>query len=291
MICITGASGTLGSEIVRQLQADGIRFRASYASSRQADAARARGIESVQADYRRPETLHAALRGCSRLFLLGPNLSDQTHLEANVVEAARTAGVGHIVKQSVMGATDDAFSLAQVHRPVEKAIAASGLAWTFLRPNSFMQNIVTYMGRTIATDGLFYSATGQAAISHIDVRDIAAVAVRVLTEPGHEGEAYTLTGPEALSYDDLASELSRVLNRTVGHVSLPPEDLAQAMRADGMTEPIVARMLDLERYYREGRASIVTGDVRKITGHEPRPFLQYAYEHARLLSPAQEHAR
>ncbi len=176
-----------------------------------------------------------------------------TQFELNAVEAAQAAGVRHIVKLSVTGAAEESYSLAKVHRPVEKAIELSGLAWTFLRPNSFMQNAVTYMGATIKAESTFYSASDQARISHVDVRDVAAVAVQALTESNHEGKAYTLTGPEALSYDELASELSKVLGRPISHVSLPPSDLKQGMLAKGMPAELADRMLDLERYFREDR--------------------------------------
>ncbi len=186
MICVTGASGTLSSEVIRQLESSKAPFRGAYFSNKKAEAARARGIEAVIVDYNRPGTLRAAFQGCDKLFLLGPNALNQTELERNAVEAAKAAGVRHIVKQSVMGADEESYSLAKVHRPVEKAIESSGLAWTFLRPNSFMQNVLTFMGKTIRTEAAFYSASGQAQISHVDVRDIAAVAVKVLTGPDYE---------------------------------------------------------------------------------------------------------
>jgi uncharacterized protein YbjT (DUF2867 family) len=179
------------------------------------------------------------------LFLLGPNALNQTQLELNAVEAAKAAGVRHIVKQSVMGADDEAFALAKVHRPVEKAIETSGLAWTFLRPNSFMQNVVTFMSDTIKAEAAFYSASSEAKISHVDVRDVAAIAVKALTESNHEGKVHTLTGPEALTYDELASELSKVLGRSISHISLSPSDLKIGMLSAGMPEEIADRMLDL----------------------------------------------
>ena len=151
-----------------------------------AQIARARGIEAATIDYNHPATLRAAFHGCDAVFLLGPNALNQTELELNAVDAARAAGVRHIVKQSVMGAAEEAYSLAKVHRPVEKAIERSGMVWTFLRPNSFMQNAVTFMAPTIKAESAFYSASGQARISHIDVRDIAAVAVAALVAAGHE---------------------------------------------------------------------------------------------------------
>jgi uncharacterized protein YbjT (DUF2867 family) len=275
MICITGASGTLSSEVIRQLETKAP-FRAAYFSAAAAEAALARGIEAVTIDYNRPETLRAAFEGCNQVFLLGPNALNQSELELNAVEAATAVGVRHIVKQSAMGAGEEAYSLAKIHRPVERAIESSGMVWTFLRPNSFMQNAVTFMSKTIQTEGAFYSASGDAKISHVDVRDIAAVAVRALTEPHHDGKVYTLTGPDALSYDELASELSKVLGRSISHVSLSPSDLKLGMLAEGMPEAIAFRMLDLERYFREGRANDITHDIHDVTGREPISFAKYA---------------
>ena len=282
MICVTGASGTLSSEVIRQLEAQDIPFRAAYFSGRSAEIARVRGIEAVVIDYNHPVTLREAFRSCDTLFLLGPNALNQTELELNAVDAARASGVRHIVKQSVMGAAEEAYSLANIHRPVEKAIERSGMAWTFLRPNSFMQNAVTFMAPTIRAESAFYSASGQARISHIDVRDIAAVAVAALTAPGHEEAIYTLSGPEALTYDEMADELSKGLGRVIRHVSLSPADLRAGMLAEGMPEAIADRMLDLERYFREDRASTLTDDVKRVTGRAPRRFADYVRDTAAM---------
>jgi uncharacterized protein YbjT (DUF2867 family) len=286
MILITGAGGTVGSEVIKQLASADIPFRATYFSNAKADAARANGIEAVLIDYNRPDTLRAALQGSDRLFLLGPSAPNQTQLELNAVAAAKAAGVRHIVKLSVLGADEEQFVIARIHRPVEKAIEASGLAWTFLRPNGFMQNIVTYMGDTIRTEGAFYTASGEAKISHVDVRDLAAVAVRALTEPGHERKTYALTGPEALTYDEIAAVLSKVLGRPIRHVSLSPSDLKSGMLAAGSPEWYADMLLDLERYYREQGASRVTSDIKQVTGFEPRRFEQYARDHSPALQPA-----
>ena len=280
MICITGAGGTVGSEVLKQIESTDARFRVAYFSERKADRARAIGIDAVVIDYSRPDTLEEAFGGCDRLFLLGPNVLDQTRLELNAVEAAKAGGVHHIVKQSVMAAEEDSYSLAKVHRPVERAIESSGLAWTFLRPNSFMQNVVTFMSETIRTEGAFYSASENAKISHVDVRDIAAVAIHALTGGNHEGRAYTLTGPEAFTYEEIASELSAALGRTITHVSLPPSDLKQGMLAGGMPEELADRMLDLERYFREGRASSISDDITLVTGNNPRGFRNFLRETA-----------
>ena len=280
MICITGAGGTVGSEVLRQLESTDARFRVAYFSKGKADRARAIGMDAVVIDYNRPDTLKEAFGGCDRLFLLGPNDVDQTELELNAVEAAKASSVRHIVKQSVMGAEEDSYSLAKVHRPVERAIEGSGLAWTFLRPNSFMQNVVTFMSETIRAEGAFYSASGIAKISHVDVRDIAAVAIHALTGGNHEGRAYTLTGPEAFTYEEIAGEMSAALGRTITHVSLPPSDMKQGMLAGGMPEELADRMLDLERYFREDRASGISDDIKRVTEDDPRSFRDFLRETA-----------
>ncbi len=287
MICVTGAGGTVGGEIIKQLESAKATFRAAYFSTEKAEAARGRAIDAVILDYNRPESLRAAFQGCDQLFLLGPNVLNQSELERNAVEAAREAGVRHIVKQSAMGAGEESYSLAKVHRPGEKAIESSGLAWTFLRPNSFMQNVTTFMGKTIKAEGAFYSASGDAKVSHVDVRDIAAVVVKSLTESSHEGNAYTLTGPEALTYDELASELTKVLGRSISHINLSPLDLKNGMLAEGMPEELADRMLDLERYFREGQASRITNDINQVTGRDPRRFAQFARDCASALQSAQ----
>lgn len=283
MICVTGAGGTVGSEVIEQLSSANTPLRAAYFSPEKAHAARARGMDAVIIDYDRAETLRAAFRGCDKLFLLGPNALNQTQLELNAVDAAQAAGVRHIVKQSVLGADEEAFALAKVHRPIEKSIESSGIAWTFIRPNSFMQNVVTFMADTIKAESAFYSASGHAKISHVDVRDIAAVAVKALTEPGHESMAYTLTGPEALTYDELASDLSKVLGRKITHVSLAPPDMKNGMLAQGMSEQLADRMLDLERYYRDDEVNQITNDIKQVTGRDPRRFAQYAHDCAAFL--------
>ncbi|MCI0587479.1 MAG: SDR family oxidoreductase [Planctomycetes bacterium] len=275
----------VGGEVLRQLQSARVPFRAAYFSKGKAEAARARDIEAVLLDYGRRETLEAAFKGCDVLFLLGPTDPNQTRLELNAVEAAKEAGLRRIVKLSVLGADEEAFGFARVHRPVEKAIESSGLAWTFLRPNSFMQDVERFRGGTIRAEGAFHTASGDARISHVDVRDIAAVAVKALTGPGHERKAYTLTGPEALTNDDLAGELTRALGRPIRHVRISPADMRAGMLAEGMAEPIVDMLIDLERYYREDGASRVANDIRQVTGRDAGRFASYARECAPLLQP------
>jgi uncharacterized protein YbjT (DUF2867 family) len=143
-----------------------------------------------------------------------------------------------------------------------------------------MQNAVTFMGETIRAEGAFYSASGEAKVSHVDVRDIASVAVKVLTGENHDGKAYSLSGPEALAYDELAGELSKALGRPISHINLSPSDLKGGMLAAGMPEAIADRLLDLERFFREDGASLITDDIKQVTGQEPRRYADYIRETA-----------
>ena len=276
MILVTGASGTVGSEVVKALGGRSARVRAGYRTRPQNVPA---GVESVKLDYERPETIRPALQGVDTLFLL----SNTVDPERKVVDEAKRAGVKRIVKLSVIGAAEEGFTFARWHRAVEKYIEASGLGWTFLRPNGFMQNVVTYMGETIRSQSAIYSPAGNAAASHVDARDVGAVGARVLTDKGHEGKAYELTGPAALTYGQIAEILSRVLGRTIGYVPISPEQYRQAAVAAGTPEGYANALVDLNRYYLEGKASVVTPAVRQLTGRDPIPFEQFARDYADKL--------
>jgi uncharacterized protein YbjT (DUF2867 family) len=276
MILVTGASGTVGSEVVKALAGRSARVRAGYRTRPPNVPA---GVESVQLDYERPESIRPALQGVDTLFLLSSTVDP----ERKVVDEAKRAGVERIVKLSVMRAAEEGFTFARWHRAVEKHIEASGLAWTFLRPNGFMQNVVNYMGETIRSQSTIYSPAGTAAASHVDARDIGAAGARVLTEKAHDGKAYELTGPAALTYGEIAEILSRALGRTIRYVPISPEQYRQAAVAAGTPEGYADALVDLNRYYLEGKAAGVTPAVRQLTGRDPIPFEQFARDHADKL--------
>lgn len=280
MILVTGAGGTVGSEVVSQLQSAGAKFRAAYHSPDKARAAKAKGIDAVVIDYNKPETLRDALHGADKLFLLSAGGDVQIEQETRAIEAAKAAGVKHIVKLSVWGAESEAFSFAKIHRAAEKAIEKSGLAWTFLRPNGFMQNMENYNAATIKGQGAFYGGIGSTKVSHVHVKDIAAVAVKALTEPGHENKAYSLSGPEALSYDEIAQKISKAAGRDVKYVDLPDDQLRGGMLGAGVPAQYADALIDLNHYYRRNSASRVTDDVKRVTGRAPISFEQYAKESA-----------
>ena len=280
MILVTGAGGTVGSELVKALSAAGAKFRAAYNSPAKVELARRNGLDAVAIDYAKPETVAAALAGADHLFLLGAGAVGQAEAEIGVVRAAKQAGVKHVVKLSVWGADGEAFSFAKVHRPVERDIEASGLGWTFLRPNGFMQNLPNFFAATIKSQGAFYLPSRDCRISHVDVRDIAAVAVKALTEPGHEGKIYTLSGPEGLTYSQIASKLSAAIGKPVNYVDVPDTDFKKGAMAGGMPEAYADAMLSLFHYYEGDNASRITQDVERVAGRKPCTFYQFARDHA-----------
>ncbi len=221
-ILVTGATGTVGSFLVRKLGAAGVPARALVRSREKAEAVERLGLEAVVGDLDKPETLAPALAGIERVFLLSAPEERQAELQNNLVHAARDAGVRHIVKLSAIGVGGelDAISLGRIHRETEEEIERAGLAHTHLRPNGFMQNSFMFAA-TIKAQGTFYAPFGEAKVSYVDARDVAAVAFHALTADGHEGKAYEITGPQALSYHDMARELSSVLGREVKYVEVP----------------------------------------------------------------------
>jgi len=274
MILVTGASGNIGTELLRELSKRGEKFRAAYTSKEKAEKARTAAVDPVVVDFARPESLASALAGVDRLFLLSANPPS----ESAVVGAAKAAGVGRIVKLSVFDAPVESFGFGKAHRAVEKEIEASGIDYTFLRPNGFMQNLANQQAASIKAQGAFYFPAADTRISHVDVRDIARVAAAVLTGSGHAGKGYELTGPEALTYGDMAAALTRVLGKPVSYVAISDDDFRKAMAPSGMPAPVIDGLVDLFAFYKRGVAARISPDIEKVTGRKATSFEQYARE-------------
>jgi uncharacterized protein YbjT (DUF2867 family) len=276
MILVTGATGNVGSELVKELSRRGEKLRAACTSPEKAEKARTASVETVVVDFAKPDSLAPALAGIDRLFLLSPNPAS----EPPVVRAAKAAGVRHVVKLSVYDAPAEKFVFGRMHRAVEKEIEASAMDFTFLRPNGFFQNLANQQAAAIKGQGAFYFPAADTRISHVDVRDIARVAAAVLTGSGHAGKAYELTGPEALTYGEMAATLSRVLGRPVSYVAISDDDFRKALAANGMPAPYVEGLVDLFSFYRSGSASRVSRDIETVTGRGATSFEDLARETA-----------
>jgi uncharacterized protein YbjT (DUF2867 family) len=278
MILITGATGTLGGEVVRQLSAKGIDFRAAVHSISKASEISALGGEVVEIDSIDQDTLEEAFKDIEKLFLLTPLSPLAIEMTVNLVDAAKKSGVKHIVKQSGLGADDKAATLlGSFHRRAEKIVEDSGISCTFLRPNSFMQN---FLGRPIKSEGKFFLPCGAGKISYVDVRDIAAVAVAALTQNEHEGKIYYITGPEALSHYEIADIFSNVLGRKVMYVDVPPVDVRQGMASSGISEWLIDILLGLYSFQKADLASEISDTVEQVTGKMPISFSQFAKDYA-----------
>ena len=240
MILITGSSGNVGQEVLRQIAKTGRPIRAAFQSVSKASSAPP-GVETAIVDYNQPETVRAACRGVDKVFLVGPVTPNLPELERKATDEIKRSGVRQIVKLSAMGG--GAATFPRQHEESENYVKSSGIAYTFLRPNGFMQNLVNYNGASIRAQNAFYGSQGDGQVSHIDLRDIGAVAVKVLIEDAHAGKVYTLTGPEALSNSRMAEILSANLGREIKYVDLPPAQMKQALVAAGSPEWNVEALL------------------------------------------------
>src|SRR5215213_9455860 len=234
MILVTGATGNNGTEIVKRLATARVQVRAMVRNRERANAIALPNGEVVEGDFDRPATLLSALAGVERAFLLPPSSERAQAQQIAFIDAARQSGVAHIVILSQFGAeAHSPVRFLRYHGVVEAALQASGIAYTLLRPNLFMQGLLNFRS-TIATRNAFYAAAGDAKVSAVDVRDIAEVAVDALTESGHEGKLYDLTGLQALTHAEMAEGLSKALRRQVAFVNIPPEAMRDILLGFGV---------------------------------------------------------
>ncbi len=286
MILITGATGTVGGEVARQLAATGERVRAMTRDPSRADVPV--GIEVVRADFDDASSLEHAVNGSSALFLAtAPGPAIPRH-DTAMLAAARAAGVAKIVKLSAIGTTvagepDGPDGRGQVkvgtwHRPGEEAIRTSGSAWTVLRPSDYASNTLRW-AQAIHAGTPVANMTGTGAQGVIDPRDVAAVAAMVLTSPAWDGQVLTLTGPQALSVPDQARLLSRVLGRPVTTVDLPLDIARRQMLDSGMDPAFVEVAIDGRAFIAAGRNATVTDHVERVLGRPPRTFTTWATDH------------
>jgi len=285
-ILVTGATGTVGSEIVKQLSSAGQKVRtAVHSATRVPSNGKLKHVERVILDYNKPETLVTAFEDIDKLFLLTSSSPKAAEFAGNLVKEAKKARIRRIVKQSVMGA-DSELDVAhlRLHRQAEKMIEESGIPFTFLRPNDFMQNFVNFYSPTIKSNNALYLPAEDAKVSFVDVRDIAATAVKALTDDGrHIGKAYTITGPEALSYSRAAEILSNVTGKKISYVNVSEEDTRVGLKAMGWDDWLVNTTLQLFDLYRKGYASRVSSEVEEILGRRPTSFTQFAKDYAQAF--------
>lgn len=280
MILVVGGTGTIGSEVTRLLKAGHAEFKALVRDPAKAKTLASQGVATVAGDLRQPSTLPGALAGVEKVFVVTPLVPDQVQMRAALIAAAKAAGVRHFVMSTGIGAAPDApVQLGRWHGENQKQVQDSGMAWTFVQPGYFMQNLLMY-GEAIRNSGEFYMPLGDGKVSWIDARDIAAVAATALTTPGHENRVYPVTGPEALSGAELAAILSETAGHTVSYVPISLDQAKQAMMAMGMTEALADAMNEVNAFAPAGHLAGVLDTVEKVTGRPARTFRQFAQEYA-----------
>jgi uncharacterized protein YbjT (DUF2867 family) len=279
MILVTGATGRVGREVVQQLAAAKLPVRALVRSAERAEDLAGPCVELTVGDLENPASLDRAFTGVESLFLSSraePRLPER---EGNAMDAARRAGVRYIVKVSVAGGPDAPTQIGRWHWAAEKRLAGSGIASTILRPTLYMQGAFLWLPE-IAASGHVHLPMGEGRASVVDARDVAAVAVRALRAGGLPQPLYDVTGPAAVSFDEIASEISEVSGRPVLYVDVTPRQWKKERLAAGEPAWFVEDMLFLYGAYREGYGTPVSSAVRDITEREARSFREFVQDHA-----------
>ncbi len=284
-ILVIGATGTIGRDIVAGLTRGGANV---LAGSR--DVAKAQeqlpGSRAVELDTDKPDTLRRALQGVDTVVQVSPMSPAMGPQTRSLVEAARQAGVRHLVRSSLIGSGEpEPITEAVWHGEADQAIAQSGIPYTLLRPNQYFQNFISPRNiQAIRGPGTLTLPLGTSRVSNIDARDIAEIAARVALAEGseHHGKAYVLTGSEAMTMDAVAQTIGEAIGKPVRYVAAEPDQSRAAMLGAGLPAPIVDAIQGWFGYCRAGRAERVTPDAERLLGRKPRTLRQFAQDHAAL---------
>jgi len=270
LILVIGGRSKIGAALIADLLGRGQRVRALVRAGEPADSLPA-AVEAASGDLADEGSLVMAMEGIEKVFLLSSPHPDAVGWHRNAINAARRTQVRLLVRSSILGADRESpADFISAHAACDRYLEDSGLPYVIVRPNLFLQNIPESTIPSIDGSGTFYVNAGQARISMVDTRDVAAVAAAVLTEPGHAGARYDVTGPEALSYADVAAKLTSVLGRQVTYVSAPDDAVRQRLLGAGLNEWFANALVGLYQDYRRsgtsGYAAQVTGTVQRLTG-------------------------
>lgn len=274
MILVIGGRSKIGAALIPDLLDRGQQVRV-LARAGESAAAGPDGAETVTGDLADEGSLVAAMTGTDQVFLLSSPHPDAVRWHRNAIDAARRTEVQLLVRSSILGADRNSpAEFISAHTDCDRYLAKSGLPYVIVRPNLFLQNIPESTIPSVDGSGTFYADAGQARISMVDTRDVGAVAAVVLTEPGHAGAGYEVTGPEALSYDDVAAKLTEAMGRRISYADVPDDAVRQALLGAGLTPWFAGALIGLYQDYRrsgiDGYAAQVTGTVAELTGRPAR---------------------
>lgn len=274
MILVTGASGHIGRELVPQLLTAGEHVHVLVRDPKKVAHLDER-VERVIGDLNKPESLATAMQGVDKVFLV----TFETKQDVEVIKAAKQAGVSQIVKLSSLEATDHEIQIGKWHFEREEIIRASGLGYTFLRPGMFMTNLAEWWGDSIKAQGAVYFPGGKGKVAPIDPHDVAAVATKVLTEPGHNGQAYELTGDELLSMGEMVQVIGKALGKPLTYQNIPSLGARIFLLKNGMDKKLVNALMEMMAYLRANKGAVVTETTAQILGYRPRKFEAWCQAH------------
>jgi uncharacterized protein YbjT (DUF2867 family) len=281
MILVTGAGGLSGPIIVREFARQGYPVRALVRNPVKAKTLETLpDVELVEGDMLRPDTLTDALSGVDRVLLISSPNQQMVETQCTFIDAAKKAGVRHIVKFSGLNSTfDSPFIFTRMHAEIERYLENSGIAWTHLRPSQFMQVYLREVP-TIVTKSAFFLPLEDAKLAPVDIEDIAKAACILLNTPGHEGKLYDMTGPEALSMTEVAAQISLAIGKTVQYVNIPQAERRQTLLAAG-TPAYFVDALDVQaELRRQGAESVVHLETHTALGLRPTTFAEFARQNA-----------
>lgn len=279
MILLTGATGKTGGETAKALVARGMKPRALVRDASKAASLAAAGVELMTGDVSDEAAVRKALAGVDKVLVILPNSQRQLELEKKLVDLAKQAGVKHVVKMSSMEAMASATTpIPMAHWASEEHIRKSGLAWTMIKPNFFMQNLLA-SARTIIAQKMFSMPMGTGKTAMSDCRDIGAVTAEVLAGKGHEGKSYEITGPELLTFSEVADRFSEALGTTISYVAADPAAYRQILQKVLPNEWHANAVAELFRQIAEGGLHYKTDTFQKLMGRPPIPLLQFVRDH------------
>ncbi len=283
MILLTGATGKTGNELARQLHSADIPFSAIARSREKAAELLDMEADVVFGDLEDRDFLSASMAGIEKAVLIMPNVENQLNVEKQFIDVAKEAGVQHIVYQSslesIPGSTNP---ITSIHVATEEYLRASGLSWTMIRPGFFMQTFAASAPR-IKESGNIVLPLGNATLCATDLRDVAAIMVKVLTEPGHENQSYDITGPELITMEEIAGRFSKVLGREYKYVDLPLDAFKGALQKAGFNDWRINAVACELNSIANGSLDHTTDTVRELLGREANTINKFVDDHADLF--------
>jgi uncharacterized protein YbjT (DUF2867 family) len=283
MIVVTGATGNVGSSVVRSLLERGEKVRAFVRDPEKARRILGQDVELSIGDFDDTRSVAYALDGAERVFLSSGEGPDKVRWEKAVIDAAAAAGIGLVVRASTMGADASSFSSLAWHGELEDALKASGVPWAILRSNWYMTNLLPSAGQIAATGKIFMPA-GDARIGMVDPADTGRAGAAVVASDGHEGKTYTVTGPERVGFAQVAEVLSVATGRTIEYVDVPPVAAKEAMAAAGLPLWLPDFLDRLFARFRAGEFGDVADTVEHLTGSPATTIQEFVRNHAAAFS-------